>query len=164
MAVSKETKAKALEEIKEKFRDAKSVVLLDYIGLTVEEVTSLRNKCRAADVDYKVYKNTLVNKAARELKIDGLEQYLKSTNAFAFSKTDAIAPAKVLSDFIKEVKKTKFRAGIVDGAVIDAKSVEQLASIPSREVLLARVMGSINSAVSSFVRTLDAIAKKKAEA
>jgi len=148
--------------IKEKMAAAKSIVIVDYRGLTVAEVTELRNQCRAAGVEYAVLKNTMVNLAAKELGINGLDDYLKGPTAVAFGMTDAVAPAKVLTDFIKKAKKTEVKCGVLDGQVLNAAGVEALAAIPSREVLLAKVMGSMMSAVSKFVYVVEALRKKQA--
>ncbi len=148
--------------IREKMAAAKSIVIVDYRGLTVAEVTELRNQCRAAGVEYAVLKNTMVNLAAKELGINGLDDYLKGPTAVAFGMTDAVAPAKVLTDFIKKAKKVEVKCGVLDGQILNAAGVEALAAIPSREVLLAKVMGSMMSAVSKFVYVVEALRKKQA--
>ncbi len=148
--------------IREKMAAAKSIVLIDYRGLTVAEVTELRNQCRAAGVEYAVLKNTMVSLAAKELGINGLDDYLKGPTAVAFGMTDAVAPAKVLTEFIKKAKKTEVKCGVLDGQILNAAGVEALAAIPSREVLLAKVMGSMMSAVSKFVYVVEALRKKQA--
>ena len=157
-----EGKVAAVAEIKEKLEKAQSVVFYDYRGLTVEQVTGLRKKCREAGVEYIVLKNSLVELAAKELGIEGLEQYLKGPTAVAFGMTDIAAPAKILSDYAKEIKKTEVKAGIVEKNVVDAKGVEALANLPSREVLIARIMGSMMSSVSKFVYCVEALRKKQA--
>ena len=148
--------------IREKMAAAKSIVLIDYRGLTVAEVTELRTQCRAAGVEYAVLKNTMVSLAAKELGINGLDDYLKGPTAVAFGMTDAVAPAKVLTEFIKKAKKTEVKCGVLDGQILNAAGVEALAAIPSREVLLAKVMGSMMSAVSKFVYVVEALRKKQA--
>ena len=148
--------------IREKMAAAKSIVIVDYRGLTVAEVTELRNQCRAAGVEYAVLKNTMVSLAAKELGINGLDDYLKGPTAVAFGMTDAVAPAKVLTDFIKKAKKVEVKCGVLDGQILNAAGVEALAAIPSREVLLAKVMGSMMSAVSKFVYVVEAFRKKQA--
>ena len=157
-----EMKKAVVAEIKEKLVAAKSVVLIDYRGLTVAEVTELRNQCRKAGVEYAVLKNTMVNLAAKEAGIEGLEAYLKGPTAVAFGMEDAVAPAKVLTEFIKKTKKTEVKCGLLDGQILDAAGVEALAAIPSREVLIAKIMGSMMSAVSKFVYVVEAIRKKAA--
>ena len=162
MSKNLEIKKQVVAEIKEKLEKAQSVVFYDYRGLTVEQVTKLRNECRKAGVEYVVYKNNLIGLAAKELGIEGLDAYLKGPTAVAFGTNDAVAPAKILSTFIKEVKKTEVKGGILSGNVIDVAGVENLASMPSREVLIARIMGSMMSSVSKFVYCLEAIRKKQA--
>ena len=157
-----EMKKAVVAEIKEKLVNAKSVVLVDYRGLTVAEVTELRNQCRKAGVEYAVLKNTMVNLAAKEAGIEGLEAFLKGPTAVAFGMEDAVAPAKVLTEFIKKTKKTEVKCGLLDGQILDAAGVEALAAIPSREVLIAKIMGSMMSAVSKFVYVVEAIRKKAA--
>lgn len=157
-----EMKKAVVAEIKEKLVAAKSVVLIDYRGLTVAEVTELRNQCRKAGVEYAVLKNTMVNLAAKEAGIEGLEAFLKGPTAVAFGMEDAVAPAKVLTEFIKKTKKTEIKCGLLDGQILDAAGVEALAAIPSREVLIAKIMGSMMSAVSKFVYVVEAIRKKAA--
>ena len=157
-----EMKKAVVAEIKEKLAAAKSVVLIDYRGLTVAEVTELRNQCRKAGVEYAVLKNTMVSLAAKEAGIEGLDDYLKGPTAVAFGMEDAVAPAKVLTEFIKKTKKTEVKCGLLDGQILDAAGVEALAAIPSREVLIAKIMGSMMSAVSKFVYVVEAIRKKAA--
>ena len=157
-----EMKKAVVAEIKEKMVAAKSIVLIDYRGLTVAEVTELRNQCRKAGVEYAVLKNTMVNLAAKEAGIEGLESFLKGPTAVAFGMEDAVAPAKVLTEFIKKTKKTEVKCGLLDGQILDAAGVEALAAIPSREVLIAKIMGSMMSAVSKFVYVVEAIRKKAA--
>ena len=157
-----EMKKAVVAEIKEKLVAAQSDVLIDYRGLTVAEVTELRNQCRKAGVEYAVLKNTMVNLAAKEAGIEGLDAYLKGPTAVAFGMEDAVAPAKVLTEFIKKTKKTEVKCGLLDGQILDAAGVEALAAIPSREVLIAKIMGSMMSAVSKFVYGVEAIRKKAA--
>ena len=162
MSNTLEIKKQVVSGIKEKLEKAQSVVFYDYRGLTVEQVTKLRSECRKAGVEYEVLKNTMVELAAKELGIEGLDDHLKGPTAVAFGMTDAVAPAKILSNFVKEIKKTEIKCGIMNGSVIDVKAVEALASMPSREVLIARIMGSMMSSVSKFVYCLEAIRKKQA--
>lgn len=143
-------------ELKEKLIAAKGMVLTSYSGLTVAQDTKLRSKLREAGVEYRVVKNTMTRIAAREAEIEGLEQYLEGTTAIAMSTEDAVAPAKVISDFIKENKleALTIKAGMVEGKVIDADNVKALASLPSREVLIAKALGSMQAPISGFVNVL----------
>lgn len=168
-------KAALVETLAKRMKDAKSLIFVDYRGLTVEEVTKLRNEFRAAGVEYEVLKNTMLERAAQAAGIEGLTPYLKGPTAVAFGINDPVAPAKVMNDFMAKVKKTEFKCGVIDGAVIDAKAVITLASLPSREVLIAKMLGSMNAPITGFVSvlggtmrkflyTLKAIEEKKADA
>lgn len=161
MSEARIAKEAAVAQIVEKLKSAQSVVVVDYRGFTVAEVTDLRNKCRAAGVEYRVYKNTLVEKAAEELNISGLESHLSGPSAFAFSTTDVVTPAKIVNDFIKARKKGTIKGGIVDGVVSDDKTMLTLAELPPKEVLLARLVGTLNAPITKFVVALNAIKEQK---
>ena len=150
-------------EIKEKLEKANSVVINKYQGLTVEEDTLLRKNLREAGVEYKVYKNTLVILAAKELGLEGIVEYLEGPVSIAFGYEDVTVAARVLNDFAKDHKKLELKAGIVDGEIYDEAKIKQLATIPSKEVLIAKLLGSIKSPISSFARVINAIAESKAE-
>ncbi len=158
-----EIKQPIVDEIAGYLADAQAMVLVDYRGLTVEEDTQLRKALREAGVEYKVYKNTLVTLAAKELGFDGIVEYLEGPVSIAFGYEDATAPARILNDFAKENKKLELKAAIVEGTVYNKEQTEQLAAIPSREVLLAKLLGSIKSPLSNFAYLLSAIADKKEE-
>lgn len=165
MSKAIEMKQGVVAEIVEKMERAQSVVVVDYKGVTVEQATALRNKFREAGVDYKVYKNTLVRRAAKELgkfeKFD--DENLVGTNAIAFGYEDAVAPTKIIADFAKANPKVEFKMGYVEGEYYDAAGLTALSKIPSREELIAKLLGSLKAPVSNFVYLLDALAKKKAE-
>ncbi len=150
-------------EIKEKLQKANSVVINKYQGLTVEEDTLLRKNLREAGVEYKVYKNTLVTIAAKELGLEGIVEYLEGPVSIAFGYEDVTVAARVLNDFAKDHKKLELKAGIVEGEVYDEAKIKQLATIPSKEVLIAKLLGSIKSPIASFARVINAIAESKAE-
>ena len=150
-------------EIKEKLEKAQGVALANYQGLTVEEDTMLRKSLREAGVEYKVYKNTLVTLAAKELGLEGIVEYLEGPVAIAFGYEDVTVAARVLNDFAKDHKKLELKAGIVEGVVYDTDKIKQLATIPSKEVLIAKLLGSIKSPIASFARVINAIAESKAE-
>ena len=152
--------AKVLE-IKEKLEKAQGVVLADYQGLSVEEDTMLRKSLREAGVEYKVYKNSLVTRAANELGLGDVVQYLEGPVSIAFGYEDATAPARVLNNFAKDHKKLELKAGIVDGIVYDKAGVEKLATIPSKEVLISKLLYLLQSPVRSVAIALNAIAEKK---
>ena len=153
-----------IDEIKDKFERAESAVVIDYMGITVAEADEMRKKLREAEVDYTVYKNTLVKRAIEGTPYEALGEALKGSSAFAFSNEDATAGARILNKSIKQYKKMAFKGAVVEGQVYDAKQVEALAEIPSREELIARFMGSIQSPLSQLVRTFKAIADKDEEA
>lgn len=147
-------KQSLVEDIKTKFENCQSAVLIDYRGLTVEEVTNLRNKFREAGVEYRVLKNTMIRRAVDALGLEGLDSVLEGPTAVAFGMEDAVAPAKIISQFIKETNKTEIKAGVLEGKVVDVVAVNALASLPSREVLLAKVLGSMNAPITGFVTAL----------
>ncbi|WP_461613816.1 50S ribosomal protein L10 [Clostridium sp. Marseille-QA1073] len=151
-------------EIKEKLEKAQGVILSEYQGLTVEQDTELRKKLRETGVEYKVYKNTLVALAAKELGVEGLEQYLQGPVSIAFGYEDPTAPARVLNDFAKTNKKLQLKAGLVQGEIFDENKVKELASIPPKEVLLAKLLGSFKAPVSNLAYLLSAIKEQKESA
>lgn len=161
MNKNRELKEAKVAEIKEKLEKAQSVILADYQGLTVEEDTELRKALREAGVEYKVYKNSMVTLAARELGHEGIVQYLEGPVSIAFGYEDVTAPARILADFAKTHKKLELKAGIVDGEVFDQDKVNQLASIPSKEVLIAKLLGSFKAPISNLAYLLSAIKDKK---
>ena len=164
MSKNLEIKKQVVADITDKLQNCQSMVIVKYSGLTVEQVTKLRAQCRNAKVDYCVLKNTLVRRALADLNITGLDDVLEGPNAFVFGMEDAVAPAKILSDFI-EKEKTKaleLRAGLLEGKAIDLKTIESLAKLPSREVLLAKILGSMTAAIGNFVRVIEAYRKKQA--
>lgn len=162
MSKNLEIKKGVVADIKEKFEKAQSAVLVDYRGLNVAEVTDLRNQLRKAGVEYAVLKNTMINLAIKDMNLDGMKAHLEGPTAVAFGYEDAVAPAKILSEFAKKNKNVTIKCGVVDGGFIDESSVQALASTPSREVLIAKIMGSMMSSVSKFVYALEAIRKKQA--
>lgn len=162
MNKNKQVKEVKVNEITEKLGKAKSVVLVTYQGITVEQDTALRKKLRESGIDYKVYKNTLVARAAKSLNIEGLEPYLEGPVSIAFSYENETLAAKLLSDFAKESKKLELKAAYVDGSVLDAEGVKMLATIPSKEVLIGKFLGSIKSPLSNLVYMLNAVAESKA--
>ena len=162
MSVARDLKAQQIEEIKSKIQNCKSMVLVDYKGISVADDTTLRSKFRAQEVEYKVLKNRLVQKALQELGIEGFDAQLEGPTAFAFAHGDALAPAKVLKEVGKDVKAINIKCGLLDGAYIDETVVEKLASIPSKEVLLAQLLGMLQSPMSGLARALQQVAEKNA--
>ncbi|MBP5662500.1 MAG: 50S ribosomal protein L10 [Clostridia bacterium] len=163
MSESKEAKKVLLEEIKDKLSRAKNLVLVDYTGINVEEVTALRVSCRNAGVDYKVYKNTLVAKAAEELGIEGLDSYLTGANAFAFSYDDVVAPAKIMYEFNKTSEKCPIKCGYMDGKPISAEDEIALAKLPGKDALIVQLIWTLQGNVRNLAYALNAI-KEKMEA
>ena len=159
-----ELKQPIVQEIAEQVKDAQCVVLVDYRGLTVEEDTQLRKQLRAAGIVYKVYKNTMIRRAAEGTDYAALDPNLEGPTAIAVSKDDATAPARMLAEFAKKADKLEMKGGIVEGTYYDAKGIQVIATIPSREVLLGRLLGSMQSPVTNFARVLNQIAEKQGEA
>ena len=143
-------------ELKETLTGAKGAVLVNYRGLTVAQDTKLRRQLREAGVDYRVVKNTMTRIAAQEAGLEGLDVYLEGPTAMAISTTDPVAPAKIITDFVKEHKLQvlEVKAGLVEGNVIDENGVKALASLPSREVLIAKMLGSMQSPITGLVNVL----------
>ena len=158
-----ELKQPIVAEIAELFNGAKSAVVVDYRGLTVEQDTALRKKLREADVTYKVYKNTMIRFATKGTEFEALEPHLEGPTALAVSKSDATAPARVLAEFAKTAEKLELKGGVVEGTYYDAKGINVIATIPSREVLLGRLLGSMQSPIANFARVLNQIAEKQGD-
>lgn len=152
-----------IDEIKEKLENAEAAVVIDYMGITVAEADAMRKQLREADVDYTVYKNTLVKRAIEGTKYEGLADALAGPSALAISQTDATAPARVLNKVMKEFKKMEFKAGVIEGELFDAAGVQAIADIPSRDELIAKFMGSIQSPIANFARVINQIAEQKGE-
>jgi len=155
-----ELKKPIVDEIAANIKDAESVVLVDYRGLTVEQDTQLRKQLREAGVTYKVYKNTMMNFAFKGTACEALTQYLEGPSAMAFSATDATAPARIISNFAKNAPALEIKGGIVEGVAYDAKGMGVIANIPSREELLSKLLGSIQSPITNFARVMKQLAEK----
>lgn len=156
-----ELKKPVIDEIAANIADAQSVVIVDYCGLTVEQDTRLRKELRENGVIYKVYKNTMMNFAFKGTDCESLSQHLEGPNAIAISKTDATAPARILAKFAKDAKALEIKAGIVEGTYYDATGMEAVSKIPSREELLGKLLGSIQSPIANFARVISQIAEAK---
>ena len=155
-----ELKQPIVDEIKASLEGAQGVVVVDYRGLTVEQDTQLRKQLREAGVSYKVYKNTLVSRAVEGTEFESLKDSLEGPNAFAVSTEDATAPARVLAEFAKKAPKLEIKAGVVEGTFYDAEGMKAIASVPSREVLLSKLLGSLQSPITNLARVLNQIAEK----
>ena len=153
-----------IDEIKEKLERSQSAVVIDYIGISVAQADAMRKKLREANVDYTVYKNTLVKRAIEGTKYEKLAEVLDGPSAFAFGLEDAVMPARILNGIMKDYKKMGFKAGVVEGIYYDAAGIQTIAGLPSREELISKFLGSIQSPLSKAVRTFQAIADAKAEA
>lgn len=140
--------------IKEKLESSKGVVVTDYRGLNVANVTELRKKLRDAGVEYKVVKNTLTKIAAQQLGLEGLDPFLEGPTAIAFGMEDAVAPAKVIAEFSKDHKELEIKAGVLEGKVIGVNEIKALAELPSREVLLAKLLGGMQSPLYGMANVL----------
>ena len=152
---TKEQKQVQLAEVKKVLAEAKSAVLVDFNGLTVAEDTELRRKVREAGATYTVYKNTLIALAAKENGLDDLIPVLEKNTAICSSSEDAVAACKVICDFMKDHKKMELKAGVVEGKVVSVDEVKAVAELPPKEVLVAKMLGSLNAPISGLVRTLN---------
>ena len=159
-----EQKQPIVAEISEAIKDAASIVLVTYSGITVEQDTAMRKELREAGVSYKVYKNTMMNFAFKGTDFEALAPYLEGPSAIAISTTDATAPARELANFAKTADKLEIKGGVVEDTYYDAKGMQVIATIPSREVLLGKLLGSIQSPITNLARVLNQIAEKQAEA
>ena len=159
-----ELKQPIVQAIAEEIKDAQSVVLVDYRGLTVAQDTELRKQLREAGVVYKVYKNTMMKRAFEGTECEALENCLEGPSAIAISKDDATAPARILCKFAKDAPALELKGGVVEGAAYDVAGLTELSKIPSREELLSRLLGSMQSPIANFARVIKQIAEKDGEA
>ncbi|MGE7623947.1 50S ribosomal protein L10 [Viridibacillus sp. NPDC096237] len=158
-----EAKQAVVQEIADKFKSAASVVVVDYRGLTVSQVTELRKQLREAGVEFKVYKNTLVRRATAEVEQEELNEFLTGPNAIAFSNEDVIAPAKIINDFAKANEQLEIKAGLIEGTFASAEDVKALAELPSREGLLSMLLSVLQAPVRNFALATKAVAEQKEE-
>ena len=154
-----ELKQPVVNEIKELLTDAQSAVLVSYRGITVEQDTAMRKELREADVEYKVYKNTMIRFAIQGTEFEALADDLKGPTAIAVSKTDATAPARILAKFAKTAPALEIKAGVVEGTFYDANGMKAIANVPSREELLSKLLGSLQSPITNLARVLNQIAE-----
>ena len=158
-----ELKKPVVEEISEKIKDAQAVVLVDHRGLTVAQDTELRKKLREEGVTYKVYKNTMMNFAFKGTDFEQLGDLLNGPSAMAVSATDPAAPARVLYQFAKQAKALEIKGGVIEGKFYDAAAMTEIAEIPSKDVLLSKLLGSMQSPITNFARVIKQIAEKGGE-
>ena len=155
-----ELKKPVVEEISEKIKDAQALVLVDHRGLTVAQDTELRKKLREEGVTYKVYKNTMMNFAFKGTDFEQLKDLLNGPSAMAVSTNDPAAPARVLYDFAKKAKALEIKGGVIQGKFYDAAAMTEIAEIPSKDVLLSKLLGSMQSPIANFARVINQIAEK----
>ena len=158
-----ELKQPVVEEIAGKVKDAKAAVLVDYRGLTVEQDTQLRKQLREAGIVYKVYKNTMMKRAFEGTDFAQLDPHLDGPSAIALATDDVTAPARIIAKFAEKAKALEMKGGVVEGTYYDAAGLAELAKVPSREELLSRLLGSMQSPIANFARVINQIAEKKAE-
>ena len=159
-----ELKQPIVQAIADDIKDAQSVVIVDYRGLTVAQDTELRKQLREAGVIYKVCKNTMMKRAFEGTEFAALEEHLEGPSAIAISKDDATAPARILCKFAKDAKALELKGGVVEGTVYDVAGLTELAKIPSREELLSKLLGSLQSPITNFARVIKQIAENGGEA
>lgn len=153
-------KKPVLEEISAQVEGAQCVLLVNYSGLTVAQDTQLRKELREAGVHYKVYKNTMMKRAFAGTALESLTKDLDGTNAIAISKDDATAPARIICNFAKDAKALELKAGVVEGTLYDVNALNELAKIPSRDVLISKLLGSLQSPITNLARVLNQIAEQ----
>lgn len=158
-----EQKQQLVDEIADRLARSKSTIVTDYRGLSVAEVTELRKQLREAGVEYHVFKNTMTRRAAEKVNIEGVDSLLTGPNAIAFGFEDAVAPAKVLFNFAKAHKALELKGGIVEGRVVGASEVENLATLPSREGLLSMLLSVLQAPMRNFAYAVKQVAEQKAE-
>ena len=158
-----EQKAAAVDALAEKFGRAVSGILVQYQGITVEDDTKLRAAMRAAGVEYTVIKNSLIGRACDKAGFEAMKEHLEGMNAVAISYDDPIAPAKILKEYVEKIETFTLRAGFLDGAVVDEATVKELAEIPPKEVLIAKMLGSLQSPISGLAVALQAVVDKNGE-
>lgn len=156
-------KAEVVNEIADKFKDAQSAVVVEYRGLSVAEVTQLRRDLRGEDVEFKVYKNKLVQRATEKAGYESLNDQLVGPNAIAFGKSDAVAPARILAKFAKDHEALVIKAGIVEGKVLSQEEINEIAKLPGREGMYSMLLGMLQAPVSKFARVVKAVADARPE-
>ncbi|WP_211274576.1 50S ribosomal protein L10 [Anaerobacillus arseniciselenatis] len=159
----REQKQQVVSEIASKLRESKSTVVVDYRGLNVTEVTELRKQLREANVDFKVYKNTMTRRATAEVELTELDEVLVGPNAIAFSNDDVIAPAKIINEFAKKHEALEIKAGVIEGRFASVEDVKALAELPSRDGLLSMLLSVLQAPMRNFALATKAVADQKEE-
>ena len=154
-------KAQQVAEVAEQFKNASSVVVVDYLGITVEQATNLRSELRKAGVQFAVVKNSILSRAAKEAGLEGMDDVFKGPSAVAFSNEDVVAPAKILADFAKKVEALEIKAGVVEGKVSSKEEIEALAKLLSREGLLSMLLSVLQAPVRNTALAIKAVAEQK---
>jgi large subunit ribosomal protein L10 len=157
----REEKVAIVSEIAEKLQNSKSTIVTDYRGLTVAEVTELRKQLREAGIEYKVLKNTMTRRAAEQVNLGGINEFLTGPSAIAFSYDDVVAPARILNDFAKTHKALELKAGIVEGRVVNQEEVTALAELPSRDGLLSMLLSVLQAPMRNLAYAVSQIAEKQ---
>lgn len=156
-------KAEQVAAVAEQFKNASSVVVVDYLGITVEEATNLRSQLREAGVQFAVVKNSILTRAAKEAGLEGMDDIFKGPSAVAFSNDDVVAPAKILADFAKKVEALEIKAGVIEGKVSSKEEIEALAKLPNREGLLSMLLSVLQAPVRNTALVFKAVADQKEE-
>ena len=158
-----EIKQQKVDAIAEQLKNSVSTIIVDYRGLSVAQVTELRQQLREAGLEYKVYKNTLVRRAAEAAGIEGLEEFLTGPNAIAFSNEEVVAPAKILADFAKQNEALEIKAGVIEGSVVSAEQVNTIGSLPSKDGLVSMLLSVLQAPVRNCAYAVKAVADSKDE-
>ncbi|WP_078055022.1 50S ribosomal protein L10 [Erysipelothrix larvae] len=158
-----ESKKELVSEIRGKVENAASTVVVEYRGLSVQEITNLRNLLRKEDIEFKVYKNSMFQRAVEDTSFDSLKESLTGPNAVAFS-NDAVAPSRVLAQFAKKHKKLVLKAGVVDGKVVNADELKELSTLPNHDGMISMLLGMFQSPIRSFAYAVSQVAQQREEA
>ena len=158
-----EIKQQKVDAIAEQLKNSVSTIIVDYRGLSVAQVTELRQQLREAGLEYRVYKNTLVRRAAEAAGIEGLEEFLTGPNAIAFSNEEVVAPAKILADFAKQNEALEIKAGVIEGSVVSAEQVNTIGSLPSKDGLVSMLLSVLQAPVRNFAYAVKAVGEQKEE-
>ncbi len=158
-----EIKQQKVDAIAEQLKNSVSTIIVDYRGLSVAQVTELRQQLREAGLEYKVYKNTLVRRAAEAAGIEGLVEFLTGPNAIAFSNEEVVAPAKILADFAKQNEALEIKAGVIEGSVVSAEQVNTIGSLPSKDGLVSMLLSVLQAPVRNFAYAVKAVGEQKEE-
>lgn len=163
MSSKLEAKKQVVQEIADNFRESESAILVDYRGLNVAQLTELRENLRDANIDYKVYKNTMTRRAVAEVELEELNDILVGPTAVAFSKDDVVAPAKILNNFAKENEDLEIKGGVIEGEVASLDQIKELANLPNYEGLISMLLSVLQAPMRNFAYATKAIADQEEE-